>query len=217
MPTRARYTRPREAEGERYQRTTLRIARLHLPTTQLHPGLTILQGERETFFFLLLQTVYITRRHFDPLEYGRLGSFNTAIHKRRGLVLPAIAPFCADWITLLPEKINGSFEQFHVQHLARTASSQNGALRTLLALRERERETGKKNRSRYMFFLPILWRYDDQHILVCSLPQIEQRLFRTLATLWDWLSCAKEPNGHTVDPKTMHAMTVLLGGLVKKS
>lgn len=64
----------------------------------------------------------------------------TQHQQETGLVLPAITPFCADWVTLLPEKINGSFEQFHNQHLTHTASSQNGASRTLLALRERERK-----------------------------------------------------------------------------
>lgn len=142
MPTRARYMRPREAEEECYLRT-LRIARLHLPTTQLHPGITILQGERETFFFFFFRqcisqggvSIHLNMDVWEAL---------TQHQQETGLVLPAITPFCADWVTLLPEKINGSFEQFHNQHLTHTASSQNGASRTLLALRERE----KKNRSR---------------------------------------------------------------------
>lgn len=141
MPTRARYMRPREAEEECYQRTTLRIARLHLPTTQLHPGITILQGERETFFFFYFffrqcisqggVSIHLNMDVWEAL---------TQHQQETGLVLPAITPFCADWVTLLPEKINGSFEQFHNQHLTHTASSQNGASRTLLALRERERK-----------------------------------------------------------------------------
>lgn len=128
--------RPREAEEECYQRT-LRIARLHLPTTQLHPGITILQGERETFFFFFRECISQggVSIHLNMDVWEAL----TQHQQETGLVLPAITPFCADWVTLLPEKINGSFEQFHNQHLTHTASSQNGASRTLLALREREK------------------------------------------------------------------------------
>lgn len=145
--------RPREAEEECYQRT-LRIARLHLPTTQLHPGITILQGERETFFFFFFRqcisqggvSIHLNMDVWEAL---------TQHQQETGLVLPAITPFCADWVTLLPEKINGSFEQFHNQHLTHTASSQNGASRTLLALREREKRKIEPDNMFFTYTLKI--------------------------------------------------------------
>lgn len=144
MPTRAHYTRPTGAEEECYQRTTLRTAKLHLPATQLHPGLTILQGERETFFFFFKQRVsqggVSIQLNMDVWE-----ALNRENPQETGLRLAVITLFCADRLTLFPEKINGYFEQFHTRHLMHTVSSQIWRLQYFTGTkRERERKRKEK-------------------------------------------------------------------------
>lgn len=135
--------------------------------------------------------MYITRRRFDPLEYGRLGSFNTASTRdgsrtscnytvlRRLGNAPSRENKWVIWaISHSAPSAHCEFTKWCLENFAGT---------------KREREKRKIDPDN-MFFTYTL-RYDDQHILVCSLPQIEQRLFGTLATLWDWLAVPKNPMG----------------------
>lgn len=100
------------AEGEYYQRTTLKTARLHLLTTQLHPGLTILQGERETDFFFSFFTPHVSQGSVSiQLNVDVWEALKTQQSTRHWSLTSCnytvLRLHCSDWMTLFPVKING--------------------------------------------------------------------------------------------------------------
>lgn len=96
--------------------------------------------ERNFFFFFFKQRIsqggISIQLNMDVWE-----ALNRENPQETGLRLNAITLFCADRLTLFPEKINGYFEQFHTRHLMHTVSSQIWRLQNFTGTkRERERK-----------------------------------------------------------------------------
>lgn len=157
--------------------------------------------------------MYITRRRFDPLEYGRLGSFNTASTRdgsrtscnytvlRRLGNAPSRENKWVIWaISQSAPNAHCEFTKWCLENFAGTK-------------REREKRKIDPDNMFFTYTLKIWWSAHSCMFFAAN----RTETLRDTGHLMRLACCAKEPNGHTVDPKNMHAMTVLLGGLMKKA